>query len=182
MYEEEALSVEGFSGETDLVERMRDRGGGFPNSSSGGWMPFPTIELKLDIEVGLVLKCVDLVGLWVEEYEVEAEEVCSLEKVSRAFWKVLSKVLDRCVRGNFWRVGVCSRLAAALLNFSTIEEGLGLEFGNLIRLTVAGDKPEDDGGSGETTLIPVVFGERGEVIIVAGSVCRFELEGVNVDG
>jgi hypothetical protein len=78
-------------------------------------------------------------------------------------------------------VGVGSELAATLFNFSTIEAGLGLELGSRIRLTVPVDKP-DDGGSGETTLTPVVFGERGEVIIVAGSVCRFELGGVNVDG
>lgn len=62
-----------------------------------------------------------------------------------------------------------------------MEEGLGLELGSLMRLTVPVDKPGDSGGSGETTLIPVVFGERGEVIIVAGSVCRLKLEGVNVD-
>lgn len=79
-------------------------------------------------------------------------------------------------------VGVGPGVAVTLLNFSTIEAGVGLEFGSLMRLTVSEDKPDDDGGSGETTLIPVVFGERGEVIIVAGSVCRFELEGVNVDG
>lgn len=140
------------------------------------------MELKLDIEAGLVLKGADLVGLYVEEYDVEVEGVCSLEKVSLAFWKVLSKVVDRCTRGNCGRVGVGSGLADALLNFSTMEEGLGLELGSLIRLTVPEDKPEDGGGSGETTLIPVVLGERGEVIIVAGSVCRFEIEGVNVDG
>ena len=143
-------------------------------------MPFPMIELKPDIEVGLVLKGADLAGLYVEGYEVEG--VCSLENVSRAFWKVLSKVLDRCIRGNCRRAGVGSRLTAALLNFSTMEEGLGLELGSLIRLTVPADNPDNGGGSGETTLTPVVFGERGEVIIVAGSVCRFELEGVNVDG
>jgi hypothetical protein len=62
-----------------------------------------------------------------------------------------------------------------------MEEGLGLELGSLMRLTVPVDKPGSKGGSGETTLTPVVFGERGEAIIVAGSVCRFELEGVNVD-
>ena len=78
-------------------------------------------------------------------------------------------------------VGVGSGLAATLLNLSTIDAGVGLELGSRMRLTVSEGKP-NDGGSGETTLIPVVFGERGEVIIVAGSVCRFELEGVNVDG
>lgn len=146
-------------------------------------MSFPTIELKPDIEVGLVLKGVDLVGLYVEGYEGDVGEVGSdnLEKVSRAFWKVLSKVLDRCMRENCRTVGVGSELAATLLSFSTIEEGLGLELGSRMRLTVPVDKP-DDGGSGETTLIPVVFGERGEVIMVAGSVCRFELEGVNMEG
>ena len=79
-------------------------------------------------------------------------------------------------------VGAGSGLVVTLLNFLTIEAGVGLELGSLMRLTASEDKPEDDRGSGETTLIPVVFGERGEVIIVAGSVCRFELEGVNVDG
>lgn len=78
-------------------------------------------------------------------------------------------------------VGVGSGLEVTLLNFSTMEAGLGLEFGSRMRLTVPEDEPDDGGGSGETTLIPVVFGESGEVIIVAGSVCRFELEGVNVD-
>jgi len=147
-------------------------------------VPFPTIELKPDIDVGLVLKGADLVGLYVEGYEGEDGGVGSdsLEKVSRAFWKVLSKVLDRCVRGNCRMEGLDSEVAATLFNFSTIEEGLGLELGSRMRLTVPADKPDDDGGSGETTLTPVVFGERGEAIIVAGSVCRFELEGVNVDG
>ena len=142
------------------------------------------IELKPDMDVGLVLRGADFVGLYVGEYEREVDEVGSdsLEKVSRAFWKVLSNVLDRCVRGNCRMEEVGSELADTLLNFSTIEEGLGLELGSRIRLTVPVDKPDDDGGSGETTLTPVVFGERGEVIIVAGSVCRFELEGVNVDG
>jgi hypothetical protein len=141
------------------------------------------IELKPDMEVGLVLKGVGLVGLELDECEVEAEEVSSdnLEKASRAFWKVLSKVLDRCMRGNCRMVGVRSGLVVPLLNFSTIEEGLGLELGSLIRLTVLADKP-GSGGSGETTLTPVVLGERGEVIMVAGSVCRFELEGVNAGG
>ena len=77
-------------------------------------------------------------------------------------------------------MGVGSGVGVTLLSFSTIEAGLGLELGSRIRLTVPEDKPDDDGGSGETTLIPVVFGDKGEVIIVAGSVCRFELEGVNV--
>lgn len=75
-----------------------------------------------------------------------------------------------------------SKLAVALLNFSTIEDGLGLEFGSLMRLTVPLDEPNDSGGSGETTLTPVVLGDKGEVIIVAGSVCRFKFEGVNVGG
>lgn len=45
------------------------------------------IGLKTDMEVGLVLRGADLVGLYVGEYEAEVEEVCSdnLEKVSRAF-------------------------------------------------------------------------------------------------
>lgn len=147
-------------------------------------MPFSTIELKSDIEVCLALKGADLVRLCVEGCEEEFDEFGSdnLEKVSRAFWKVLSNVLDRCVRGNCRLVELGSELAVTLLNFSTIEAGLGLEFGSRIRLTVPEDKPDSDGGSGETTLIPVVFGERGDAIMVAGSVCRFELEGVNVDG
>ena len=146
-------------------------------------MPFPTIELKPDIDVGLGLKGADFVGLYVEGYwgEVDGVGSASLEKVSRAFWKVLSNVLDRCVRGNCRMEGLGSELVATLFNFSTMEEGLGLELGSRMRLTVPVDKPDDeDGGSGETTLIPVVFGERGDAIIGAGSVCRFELGGVNV--
>lgn len=136
------------------------------------------------MEAGLVLKGVDLAGLWAEEYGVDVGEVCSdnLEKVSLALWKVLSKVLDRCARGSCWREEVGAGVVATLLSFSTIEEGLGLEFGSLMRLTVPVDKPDNGGGSGETTLTPVVFGERGEAIIVAGSVCRFELEGVSMGG
>jgi len=175
-----ALSVENFSGETDLAERVWDLGGRFSKSSSRERVPFPTIELNPDTEVVLVLKGADLAGLYVEGYEGEAGSD-SLENVSRAFWKVLSKVLDRCARGNCRTAGVGSGSATTLFNFSTMEAGLGLELGSRMRLTIPEDKPEDDRGSGETTLTPVVLGERGDVIIVAGSVCRFELEGVNVD-
>lgn len=41
---------------------------------------------------------------------MEVEGACSdnLENVSRAFWKVLSKVLDRCMRGSCRTEGVGS--------------------------------------------------------------------------
>lgn len=61
----------------------------------------------------------------------------------------------------------------------SLADCIGVEAGRRIRF-IDGDVEEDDGESGATMLTPVVFGDRGDAIIGAGMVCRFDIGGEGV--
>ena len=54
------------------------------------------------------------------------------------------------------------------------EDCSGVDTGRWIRCGVGGEKPLELGESGNSTVTPVEFGERGDAIIGAGIVCRLD--------